>query len=94
MGLNHHQCNTLCAIFKKPTASDIKLHELLALLPHLNLVFKKTKSGLLVNIRGNIWGTHRPHPLPFLSKPAVDDLRKYLNQAGLTPAQFECVCKS
>jgi hypothetical protein len=90
--LNTKQCATLCEIFKLPTTSNLTLTSVLTLLNTLGAKVQPTKSGVYANINGVIWGTHRPHPRPYLDKAAVVGLRKALTAAKLTPKALGCVC--
>jgi hypothetical protein len=91
--LNSRQCATLCEIFKKPTSANIKYLDIVKVLQSLGLSVKQTKSGVLANIAGMVWSTHRAHPTPYVGKAAINDLRNYLAAANLTPATLGCVCK-
>ena len=67
-------------------------YQRLTLLNTLGANVQPTKSGVYANINGVIWGTHRPHPRPYLDKAAVVGLRKALTAANITPKALGCVC--
>ena len=91
--LNNKQCSTLCEIFNKPISANVKHQDIVNLLQSLNLQVKQTKSGVLVNIEGKVWGAHRAHPTPYVVKAAINDLQNYLAAANLTPNALGCNCK-
>ena len=84
MKRKHRQ--TLELLFAKPTSSNIKWHDIEALLVSLGAeVSEREGSRIGVRLFGERRVFHRPHPSPDTDKGAVVAIRKWLEQNGVTP---------
>lgn len=77
---------TLTAIFAKPVRSNIAWSDIEALLGALGAT-KSEGSGSRVRflLKDRIAVFHRPHPKKETDKGAVESVRRYLIEAGVTP---------
>ena len=84
--MNKRQSRTLNAIFAQPTSGNIKWRDVEALLRTLGAVISE-RSGSRVALRLNdrVALFYRAHPSPNMDKGAVRDLRRFLENAGITP---------
>jgi hypothetical protein len=84
--MNKRHRKTLESIFAQPVSGTIRWREIEALLKALGATLGKragSKVAVLLNDRVAVF--HRPHPSPDMDKGAVRDLRKFLENAGVTP---------
>lgn len=83
--MNAKQVRTLNAVFEEPTRSDIKWKDIESLLKGLGAVIKEGKgSRVRVSLGEVVAVFHRPHPQPTTNKGAVDSVRDFLMQTGLS----------
>ncbi|TAL85677.1 MAG: hexulose-6-phosphate synthase [Candidimonas sp.] len=73
-----HQ-RTLKLIFARPASANIKWSDVVALLK------EREGSRLAAVLFNQIQVMHRPHPNPNKNKGAVENLRKWLEENGITP---------
>lgn len=84
--MNKRHERTLNAIFTQPISGNIKWRDVEALLKNLGAVLsERSGSRVGVFLRGSTAFFHRPHPSPDMNKGAVKDLRKFLQNVGITP---------
>lgn len=84
--MNKRHERTLNAIFTQPISGNIKWRDVEALLRNLGAVLsERSGSRVGVFLRGSTAFFHRPHPSPDMDKGAVRDLRKFLQNVGITP---------
>ena len=84
--MNKRHERTLNAIFTQPISGNIKWRDVEALLKNLGAVLsERSGSRVSVFLRGRPAFFHRPHPSPDMDKGAVRDLRKFLQNVGITP---------
>jgi hypothetical protein len=83
--MNKRHQRTLKAIFAQPISGNIKWRDVEALLISLGAVINEragSRVAVLLNDRVAVF--HRPHPGPNMDKGAVRDLRRFLENAGIT----------
>ena len=77
---------TLKAIFAVPTRSNIKWCDIEALLRHERAdITEGSGSRVRVALHGRKATFHRPHPRPDTNVGAVESVRNFLREAGITP---------
>lgn len=83
LGSQHRK--TLDAIFARPTRADIRWREVIAL---MNALGAEVSEGRGSRVRFALNGVravfHRPLPRPEIVKGAVDALRDFLREAGVS----------
>ena len=83
--MNKRHRRTLGAIFAQPLSGTIKWRDVESLLSALGAVIGEgagSRVRVLLNDRVAVF--HRPHPSPDMDKGAVRDLRRFLQNAGIT----------
>ena len=85
--MNKHQ-RTLEAIFKTPISSNVRWDDCEKLLIHLGAKISEGEGSrvrvLLNKVRAVF---HRPHPRKEIDKGALVSLKKFLENAGVKPAE-------
>ena len=84
--MNKRHRRTLNAIFAQPISGNIKWQNVESLLKSLGAVISEragSRVAVLLNDRVAVF--HRPHSSPNMDKGAVRDLRRFLENAGITP---------
>lgn len=77
---------TLAAIFEKPVRANIRWPDVETLLrAHGATITEGAGSRVRIELNGVRAVFHRPHPRPETDKGAVVALRKFLEEAGITP---------
>ncbi|MDE0426059.1 MAG: type II toxin-antitoxin system HicA family toxin [Candidatus Poribacteria bacterium] len=83
--MNKRHKRTLNAIFAHPISGNIKWRNVEALLKNLGaILYEREGSRVGVSLKGCVAYFHRPHPSPNMDKGAVRDLRKFLENVGIT----------
>jgi hypothetical protein len=83
--LKRHQA-TLAAIFARPTRGTIRWSDIEALFVALGAeISERAGSRVGVVLFGEVRVFHRPHPSPDTDKGAVQSIRKWLEDKGVTP---------
>lgn len=83
--MNKRHQRTLNAIFAQPISGNIKWRDVEALLISLGTVInERAGSRVAVLLNDRIAVFHRPHPSPDIDKGAVRDLRRFLENVGIT----------
>lgn len=80
-----HQ-RTLKRIFQQPTLGTIPWREIEGLLRGLGAAIEEREgSRVLVRLFGERRVFHRPHPSPATDKGAIESLRRWLKENGVSP---------
>ncbi len=83
--MNSRQEKTLKHIFETPTRGDIRWNEIESLLTYLGAQIKEGNgSRVRIKFRERMAVFHRPHPKPIAKKYAVENVRKFLEEVGIT----------
>ena len=87
MTLRRKHQRTLDRIFAHPTPSDIRFDDVRGLMEALGSEVEPGRSGSRIAfvLAGRKIVLHAPHPQPEMKRYAVRDLRKFLEEAGITP---------
>jgi hypothetical protein len=84
--MNKRHSRTLNAIFAQPISGNIKWRDVEALLRSLGAVIsERAGSRVAVQLNDRVAVFHRPHPSPNMDKGAVRDVRRFLENTGMTP---------
>ncbi|MBE2199704.1 MAG: type II toxin-antitoxin system HicA family toxin [Anaerolinea sp.] len=84
--MNRKQQKTLEAIFEEPVRANIAWKDIEALFPVLGAeVSEGSGSRVRVALHGVRAVFHRPHPQKETGKGAVKSVRRFLQEAGVTP---------
>ena len=84
--MNSKQHKTLEAIFADPVRADIKWKDIVTLFAACGGSLEEMRgSRVCVEINGVVAHFHRPHPSPNTDKGAVKSVRRFLENAGVTP---------
>lgn len=87
----HHLMNakhrkTLVAIFSRPTSSAIVFADIEALVKSLGgSVSEREGSRVKIELKGEQWRCHSPHPGKEAKRYQVEEARELLERAGVTP---------
>jgi hypothetical protein len=77
---------TLAAIFVRPTLASIPFAEIEALVTALGgTVTERQGSRVKIEIRGEQWRGHRPHPGREAKRYQVEEVRELLERIGVRP---------
>ncbi|MCY4365916.1 MAG: type II toxin-antitoxin system HicA family toxin [Chloroflexi bacterium] len=77
---------TLAAIFRHPTPSDIRWQDAMALLQACGAEIEERGGSMTaVLLNDELILLHRPHPGNEIDKGAVASLRRFLGQVGIGP---------
>jgi hypothetical protein len=84
--MNRKHTKTLRAIFVRPTSSAIVFQDIEALVVALGgQVTEREGSRVKIEIAGEPWRCHRPHPGKEAKRYQVEELRELLERVGVTP---------
>ncbi len=84
--MNARQQKTLLAIFAKPTSASIFFSDIEALIKGLGgSVSEREGSRVKIELNGEQWRCHRPHPGKEAKRYQVEEARELLIRAGVTP---------
>jgi hypothetical protein len=83
--MNSRHRKTLQAVFKDPVQSYIVWSDIEALFRQVGTVSEGADSRVRVEINSVRAVFHRPHPQKETDKGAVSSVRKFLQNAGVTP---------
>lgn len=84
--MNHKQRQTLKAIFERPTLPSIAFQDIESLLKALGGDIREREgSRLRINLAGEQWRCHRPHPGKEAKRYQVEEVRELLERIGVTP---------
>lgn len=77
---------TLAAIFAEPIRANVRWADVEALFEHLGATMEnRGGSRVHVTLNGVDASFHRPHPSPNTAKGTIKSVRRFLNEAGVTP---------
>ena len=84
--LNAGQRKTLQLLFERPTRADVRWLRIEGLILALGgEVSEGRGSRVRFHLRDRVAVFHRPHPGPVAGKALVDDVRRFLENAGIRP---------
>jgi hypothetical protein len=84
--LNSRHKKTLAALFALPTSASIVFADIEALLKALGAkVVQRGGSRVKVELRGEQWRAHRPHPGKEAKRYQVEEVRELLERSGIHP---------
>jgi hypothetical protein len=84
--VNARHRKTLAAIFAKPTLASIVFADIEALIEALGgTVCEREGSRVKIEIAGQQWRCHRPHPGKEAKRYQVEEARELLERAGVNP---------
>lgn len=84
--MNAKQRKTLEAIFSRPTRANIAWSDVESLFNALGATISEGEgSRVRVSLQGVRATYHRPHPQREANKSTVDDVRTFLESAGVAP---------
>lgn len=85
MKLNKKQANTLEKIYEKPTRADLAWTDILALCKACGAqIVQREGSRVCIKLGLQRAVFHAPHPQKEMVKGAIEDLREFLKNAGIT----------
>ena len=84
--MNAKHRKTLAAIFSKPTLASISFADIEALIAALGgVVQEREGSRVKIELSGEQWRCHKPHPGKEAKRYQVEEARGLLLRAGVTP---------
>jgi hypothetical protein len=84
--MSNKQLRTLKRVFDTPTRSDVTWAEVESLLRARGAMFREGPgSQIRTSLGQSILSIHKPHPQKELKKYAVERVRDFLREVGLTP---------
>ena len=84
--MNSKHRKTLLAVFERPTASSFVFADIEALVKALGGVIREREgSRVTMELNGEQWRCHRPHPGKEAKRYQVEEAREFLTQAGVKP---------
>lgn len=81
--MNTKHRKTLVAIFAKPVSASIVFADIEALVK--GSVFEREGSRVRIELNGEQWRCHRPHPGKEAKHYQVEEARELLERAGVQP---------
>lgn len=86
MKLNKKQARVLEQLYEKPTRSDMKWTDIISLLTACGAKISQREGSRVCIKLGNQRAVfHNPHPQKETVKGAVEDMREFLQNAGIKP---------
>jgi hypothetical protein len=84
--VNAKHRKTLAAIFAHPTSASIPFADIEALVrAHGGTVAEREGSRVKIELSGEQWRCHRPHPGKEAKRYQVEEAREFLERAGVKP---------
>lgn len=84
--MNAKHRRTLAAVFSRPTSPTIVFADIEALMKALGgSVFEREGSRVRIELRGESWRCHRPHPGKEAKRYQVEEVREMLERVGVRP---------
>jgi len=84
--VNTKHRKTLVAIFARPTSASIVFADIEALVKALGgTVSEREGSRVRVELNGEQWRCHRPHPGKEAKRYQVEEVRELMERAGVQP---------
>ena len=82
--MNSRHRKTLAAIFSRPTSASIVFADIEALIKALGgSVSEREGSRVRIELNGEQWRCHRPHPGKEAKRSQVEEARELLERAGV-----------
>jgi hypothetical protein len=86
MGVSAKHRKTLAAIFALPTSASIVFADIEVLIKALGgSVVERAGSRVRIELNGEHWRCHRPHPGKEARRYQVEEARELLERAGVQP---------
>jgi hypothetical protein len=84
LSVNTKHRKTLAAIFTRPTSASIVFADIEALIKALGgSVVEREGSRVRIELNGEQWRCHRPHPGKEAKRYQVEEAREFLERAGV-----------
>lgn len=84
--MNARHRKTLAAVFTRPTPASIVFADIEALVKALGgTVSEREGSRVKMELAGQQWRCHRPHPGKDARRYQVEEAREFLERAGVNP---------
>lgn len=84
--MNAKHRKTLAAVFARPTLASIKFSDLEALIKALGgTVTERGGSRVKLELKGEQWRCHRPHPGKEAKRYQVEEARELFKRVGVRP---------
>lgn len=84
--MNTKHRKTLAAIFSRPTSASILFSDIEALIKALGgSVSEREGSRIKIELNGEQWRCHRPHPGKEAKRYQVEEVRELLERVGVLP---------
>lgn len=84
--MNAKQRKTLAAIFARPTSASIVFADIEALMKALGATISEREgSRVKIELQGEQWRCHRPHPGKEAKRYQVEEARELLERVGVKP---------
>jgi hypothetical protein len=84
--VNSRLRKTLASIFAKPTSAAVVFSDMESLAKALGgTVEEREGSRVRIEIRGEVWRCHRPHPGKEAKRYQVEEFRELLVRVGVAP---------
>ena len=84
--MNTKHRRTLAAIFARPTSASVVFADIEALIKALGgFVSEREGSRVKIELNGEQWRCHRPHPGKEAKRYQVEEARELLERAGVLP---------
>ncbi len=84
--MNARHRKTLAAIFARPTLASISFADIEALIQALGgTVTERAGSRVKIELGGEQWRCHRPHPGNEAKRYQVEEVRELLERVGVRP---------
>lgn len=84
--MNTKHRKTLAALFAKPTSASMVFADIEALVKALGgSVTEREGSRVRIELHGEVWRCHRPHPDKEAKGYQVEEARELLERAGVQP---------
>ena len=86
MEMNAKQRKTLAAVFARPTSASIPFSDIESLIKALGgSVSEREGSRVKIELKGETWRCHRPHPGKEAKRYQVEEARELFERAGVKP---------
>ena len=84
--MNSKHRKTLAAIFAAPTSASIVFADIEAMLKSLGGSVKEREgSRVRLELSGEQWRAHRPHPGKEAKRYQIEEVREFLSRVGVKP---------
>jgi hypothetical protein len=84
--VNARHRKTLAALFAKPTSAAIVFSDIEGLFKALGgFVIEREGSRIKIDLMGELWRCHRPHPGKEAKRYQVEEARELLERLGVRP---------